>query len=122
MAAAAITYFEETALSAEVLSRCAKLGASQSFIADYISLKFPHRKMSQGELSKILNGLRPEDGERVNQIRAALSDAEELSKVFAPAKLVWDAPSIFVFANQFLSKPVEKRSIDEALRVIRFGL
>lgn len=113
MATAAIT-FERVTFAASVARRLESLNAGQEFFSDYISLT--GRGLSQPELSKIVNGVRTPDAERVKQIETALHELEELNELFVvlPIRLD-DAEQIRDLVRACVHQPETMKKINEAV-------
>src|SRR5437762_14144783 len=89
--------FDRT-FAASLEQRMEALGVPQTFLSAYCDF-------SQGELSKILSGLRTPDVVRVNKIQAALNELELLAQILSPIKLVWDEESVRSLVNGLVRKP-----------------
>jgi hypothetical protein len=114
--ATATINIERSPFAAEIEDRLSVLGATQRFLSDYLQI-------SQGELSKILGGYRPTDSTRMNQINSAVSELEELQKMFSGVQLGFrDAESTKELVRQFAIAPAAKKEIADSLATFRAGL
>jgi hypothetical protein len=98
----------------EIRARMDKLNVGQAFIAEW-------NNFSQGEMSKILAGVRIPDAARVAQIERTLNDLESVKRVMYPMQIVWDVESVRVFVNEFVRKPEARKQLEESLERLRGG-
>jgi hypothetical protein len=71
--------FEALTQAAALSARMNQMNVTQAFLAAYIAI-------SQGELSKVLAGVRATDSDRVRQITTALDDIEWMLTLLNPLR------------------------------------
>lgn len=98
----------------EICDRMGALNVGQVFISEWIGC-------SQGDLSKILAGVRQPTVERIEQIKLTLDDLEAVKRAMRPMKIVWDVESVRIFVNEFVRKPQAGQELQKSLERLRGG-